>query len=51
MKQKRKILGASKVGVKVRKEAALNTTSKKILFPEKLEVANKIVSNIKWKTN
>ncbi|WP_332914681.1 hypothetical protein [Algoriphagus boritolerans] len=24
---------------------------KKVLFPEKLEFANKVVSNLKWKTN
>jgi hypothetical protein len=51
MKPKRKIVGASKLGVKVRKVAALNTSSKKVLFPEKLETANKMVSNLKWKTN
>ncbi|WP_157963330.1 hypothetical protein [Algoriphagus litoralis] len=51
MKPKKKLEGASKLGVKIRKDSALNSTSKKVLFPEKLELANKIVANLKWKVD
>ncbi|WPR77505.1 hypothetical protein [Algoriphagus sp. NG3] len=51
MKPKKKIEGASKMGVKIRKDSSLNAHAKKVLFPEKLEFANKVVSNLKWKTN
>mgnify|MGYP005750877959 FL=1 len=45
------ILGARKFGVKITKDSSLNSTSKKVLFPEKLELANKIVANLKWKVD
>lgn len=45
------ILGARKFGVKITKDSLLNSTSKKVLFPEKLELANKIVANLKWKVD
>lgn len=51
MKPKKKLEGAKKLGVKIRKVSSLSESSKKVLFPEKLEFANKVVSNLKWKTN
>lgn len=51
MKAKKKLEGASKLGVKVIKGTSLKASSKKVLFPEKLEFANKVVANLKWKTN
>jgi hypothetical protein len=51
MKSKKKLEGASKLGVKIRKDSSLNLTSKKVLFPEKLELANKVVANLKWKAD
>lgn len=49
MKPKKKLEGASKLGVKIKRDSSLNLTSKKVLFPEKLELANKVVANLKWK--
>ena len=51
MKAKKKLVGASKLGVKIRKDSKLNASSKKVLFPEKLEFANKVVANLKLKTH
>ncbi|WP_421889761.1 DUF6934 family protein [Marinoscillum sp.] len=51
MKAKKKLEGASKLGVKVHKDSKLDTSSKKVLFPEKLEFANKVVANLKLKTH
>ncbi|SEG11008.1 hypothetical protein SAMN03080598_02527 [Algoriphagus boritolerans DSM 17298 = JCM 18970] len=49
--ENQKLEGAEKLGVKIRKVSSLSESSKKVLFPEKLEFANKVVSNLKWKTN
>ena len=49
MKPKEKIQGASKFGIKIQKNTSLNSSSKKVLFPAKLEFANKVVTNLKWK--
>ncbi len=51
MKSKKELKGASKFGVKIQKDISLDLYSKKVLAPEKLEFANKVVSNLKWKTN
>ncbi|WP_157373472.1 hypothetical protein [Algoriphagus terrigena] len=51
MKAKKKLEGAGKLGVKVVKSYSLATSPKKVLFPEKLEFANKVVSNLKWKAS
>jgi hypothetical protein len=46
MKQK-KIKGAEAVGVKVKISKSLDKLSGKVLFPEKLKAANKIISKLK----
>ncbi len=51
MNPKDQLEGASKLGVKIRRDSSLNLTSKTILFPEKLELANKVVANLKWKVD
>lgn len=50
MKPKKKLEGASKLGVKIQKNTSVNSSSNRVLFPDKLEYANKVVSNLKWKT-
>jgi len=50
MKTKRELKGASALGVKVKRDKSLDKLSGKVLFPEKLKVANKVVSNLKWKS-
>lgn len=49
MKTGKKLKGASALGVKVKKDKSLDALSGKVLFPEKLKTANKVVSNLKWK--
>lgn len=49
MKTKKALKGASTMGVKVKRDKSLDKFSGKVLFPEKLEEANKIVSKLKWK--
>ena len=48
MKQKKPLKGAEHFGVKVVLNKELDKLSKKVLFPEKLEQANKILSNMKF---
>lgn len=50
MKAKKKLHGAVTLGVKVRQDKSLDKLSGKILFPEKLKLANEVVSRLKWKT-
>jgi len=50
MKTKRELKGASALGVKGKRDKSLDKLSGKVLFPEKLKVANKVVSNLKWKS-
>jgi hypothetical protein len=47
MKQTKKIKGAEAVGVKVRVSKSLDKLSGKVLFPEKLKAANKIIGKLK----
>jgi hypothetical protein len=47
MKQVKKIKGAEAVGVKVRVSKSLDKLSGKVLFPEKLKAANKIIAKLK----
>ena len=47
MKQTKKIKGAEAVGVKVKISKSLDKLSGKVLFPEKLKAANKIISKLK----
>ena len=47
MKQTKKIRGAEAVGVKVKISKSLDKLSGKILFPEKLKAANKIIGKLK----
>jgi hypothetical protein len=50
MKTKKELKGASVLGVKVKRDKSLDKLSEKVLFPQKLKVANKVVSNLKWKS-
>lgn len=45
---KKKLKGASALGVRVKKDKSLDKLSGKVLFPEKLNIANKVVANLKW---
>ena len=48
MKIKKKLKGAAALGVRVKKDKSLDKFSGKVLFPEKLEEANKVISKLKW---
>jgi len=45
---KKNIKGAAALGVKIKTDPSLDKLSGKVLAPEKLEIANKVVSNLKW---
>jgi hypothetical protein len=47
MKKTRKLKGAEAIGVKVKVSKSLEKLSGKVLFPEKLEKANKIIGKLK----
>jgi len=47
MKKTKKIKGAEAVGVKVKVPKSLDKLSGKVLFPEKLKTANKIIGKLK----
>ena len=47
MKQSIKIKGAEAVGVKIKVSKSLDKLSGKVLFPEKLKAANKIIGKLK----
>lgn len=47
MKQTKKIKGAEAIGVKVKVSKSLDKFSGKVLFPEKLKAANKIIGKLK----
>jgi len=48
MKLNKKLKGAEALGVKVKHDKSLDKLSGKVLFPEKLKIANKVVANLKW---
>lgn len=48
MKPKKELKGADALGVRVKNDKKLDKLSGKVLFPEKLKEANKIISKIKW---
>jgi hypothetical protein len=48
MKAKKKLKGAAAFGVKLKRDKSLDKYSGKVLFPEKLAIANKVVANLKW---
>lgn len=48
MKAKKKLKGASGLGVKLKRDKSLDKLSGKVLFPEKLKEANKVVGKLKW---
>jgi len=48
MKQKKQLKGAADFGVRLTVNKELDKLSSKVLFPEKLEQANKILSNMKF---
>jgi len=50
MKEKKEFKKATALGVKVKMDKSLDKLSGKVLFLEKLKQANKVVSNLKWKT-
>jgi len=47
MKKTKKLKGAEAMGVKVKVSKALDKFSGKVLFPDKLKTANKIITKIK----
>jgi hypothetical protein len=47
MKQAKKIKGAEAIGVKVKVSKTLDALSGRVLFPEKLKAANKIIDKLK----
>ncbi|NII27922.1 hypothetical protein HB364_22755 [Pseudoflavitalea sp. X16] len=47
MKKTKKMKGAEAIGVKVKVSKSLEKFSGKVLFPEKLEKANKIIGKLK----
>ena len=47
MKKTKKIKGAEAIGVKIKVSKSLDKLSGKILFPEKLKTANKIIGKMK----
>jgi hypothetical protein len=47
MKKARKLKGAEAIGMKVKVSKSLEKFSGKVLFPEKLEKANNIISRLK----
>lgn len=48
MKEKKTLKGAADFGVKLTVNKELDKLSEKVLFPKKLEQANKILSNMKF---
>jgi hypothetical protein len=48
MKNKEKLRGAAALGIRVKKDKSLDKFSGKVLFPDKLEEANKVISKLKW---
>jgi hypothetical protein len=48
MKGKKKLKGADALGVKVKRDKSLDKLSGKVLFPDKLKEANKVVGKLKW---
>ncbi|MES2701326.1 MAG: hypothetical protein V4649_01750 [Bacteroidota bacterium] len=44
----KKLEGAAALGVNIKKDKTLDKLSGKVLFPEKLKEANKVVSKLKW---
>ena len=46
--QMKKLKGAAALGVNIKKDKALDKLSGKVLFPEKLKEANKVVLKLKW---
>ena len=47
MKQTKKLKGAEALGVKVKVSKSMDKFSGKVLFPEKLKAANKIIGKLK----
>ena len=48
MPSKKKLKGASVLGVQVKRDRSLDKLSGKVLFPEKLKEANHMISRLKW---
>ena len=48
MPAKKKLKGASVLGVHIKRDRSLDKLSGKVLFPEKLKEANKMISRLKW---
>ncbi len=47
MKAKKKLKSAETFGVKIKRDKSLDKLSGKILFPDKLKEANKIIASLK----
>jgi hypothetical protein len=47
MKKKKKLPGAEKFGVKIKVSKELDKYSGKVLFPEKVAIANEMLSKLK----
>lgn len=48
MNTRKHMKGASSLGVKVIRDKSLDKLSGKVLFPDKLKQANKVVAKLKW---
>ena len=48
MKARKKLKGAASLGIKMKRDKSLDKLSGKVLFPERLKEANKVVSKLKW---
>jgi hypothetical protein len=48
MKAKKKLKGASALGIRVKRDKSLDKLSGQVLFPEKLRIANEVVAKLKW---
>lgn len=48
MKPRKDLKSAAALGVKIKSDKTLDKLSGKVLFPEKLKEANKIIAKIKW---
>jgi len=49
MKSRKKLKDGAALGLKLKKDKSLDKLSGKVLFPEKLKEANRIITKMKWK--
>ncbi len=48
MKARKTLKGASMLGIKVKRDKSLDKFFGKVLFPEKVAQANKVIANLIW---